>query len=516
MGRRGSNGWPRTKRPTASSSSPSSRSTGSPPRCSTRTGCSCVARRAATARSATTSPRTCGQCARCRCACRRRRRRGSWCVARSYMPRAEFERVNREREVAGEPLYANPRNVTAGSIRQLDSRQVATRRLAALVYQIADGPPCATHSESLERLAEWGFPVHDAWRRCRGLVEVEAFIEEWREKRHEPRLRDRRRGGEDRRTGAARAARFDRQGAALGGGLQVRTRAGGDAGARHRGAGRAHGSADAGGRVRSGARRRFDGAAGDPAQLRGPVAQGRAGRRHRGDREGRRGHSARRRGAPRPPPGRVAAVPPADPLPRVRRAGGAVRGRGRLALRQPRMPGGAAGDDPALRLAQCHGHRGSGRRAHRPARRRRHVDRHSRALPPRSRAAGRAPGLGGEVGRQSPGVARREPASPALPAPSSGSASAWSANARRSSSPSTSVRSRRSPQASEEELQVVDEIGPKVAASLRAFFADPRQQRRLAALAAAGVEPAGDRAPDARRPCRSPARPSSSPASSSR
>ena len=43
--------------------------------------------------------------------------------------------------------------------------------------------------------------------------------------------------------------------------------------------------------------------------------------------------------------------------------------------------------------------------------------------------------------------------------------------------------------ASEEELQVVDEIGPKVAASVRAFFADPRQQRRLAALAAAGVEP---------------------------
>jgi len=101
-----------------------------------------------------------------------------------YMPRAEFERVNREREMAGEPLYANPRNVTAGSIRQLDSRQVATRRLQAVVYQIADGPRCATHSESLERLIEWGFPVHESWRKCHGLVEVESFIEEWRERRH--------------------------------------------------------------------------------------------------------------------------------------------------------------------------------------------------------------------------------------------------------------------------------------------------------------------------------------------
>jgi DNA ligase (NAD+) len=101
-----------------------------------------------------------------------------------FMPRAEFARVNREREAAGEELYANPRNVTAGSIRQLDSRQVAKRRLAAVVYQIAEGPPMATHSESLESLARWGFPVHDSWRRCHGLAAVEAYVAEWRERRH--------------------------------------------------------------------------------------------------------------------------------------------------------------------------------------------------------------------------------------------------------------------------------------------------------------------------------------------
>jgi DNA ligase (NAD+) len=101
-----------------------------------------------------------------------------------YMPRADFERVNREREIAGEELYANPRNVAAGAIRQLDSRQVASRRLAAVVYQVADGPSFTSHAESLERLAEWGFPVHDSWRRCRGLEAVEAFVADWRERRH--------------------------------------------------------------------------------------------------------------------------------------------------------------------------------------------------------------------------------------------------------------------------------------------------------------------------------------------
>ncbi|MEO8276269.1 MAG: NAD-dependent DNA ligase LigA [Thermoanaerobaculia bacterium] len=102
-----------------------------------------------------------------------------------YMPRVEFERINREREIAGEALYANPRNVTAGSIRQLDSRSVASRRLAALVYQVAAGPAEEMHSATLEHLAAWGLPVHTSWRRCHGLGEVEAFIEEWRTKRHE-------------------------------------------------------------------------------------------------------------------------------------------------------------------------------------------------------------------------------------------------------------------------------------------------------------------------------------------
>lgn len=102
-----------------------------------------------------------------------------------YSPRSAFRETNRRREEAGEPVFANPRNATAGAIRQLDSRQVAARRLAMVAYQIADGCETATHAESLERLATWGFPVDGSYRVCAALDEVEAFIERWRTGRHD-------------------------------------------------------------------------------------------------------------------------------------------------------------------------------------------------------------------------------------------------------------------------------------------------------------------------------------------
>lgn len=102
-----------------------------------------------------------------------------------FQPRSVFARLNREREAAGLPLYVNPRNATAGAIRQLDSRAVAARRLSALVYQIADGVEARHHAETLERLAGWGFPVDRHWRACAGLPEIEAFVEHWRAARQE-------------------------------------------------------------------------------------------------------------------------------------------------------------------------------------------------------------------------------------------------------------------------------------------------------------------------------------------
>ena len=102
-----------------------------------------------------------------------------------FMPRSVFRRLNQRREEAGEPLFVNPRNSTAGSIRLLDSREVAARRLSALLYQVADGAEFETHAESLEALARWGLPVHDGWRRCAGLEAVTEFIESWRERRRD-------------------------------------------------------------------------------------------------------------------------------------------------------------------------------------------------------------------------------------------------------------------------------------------------------------------------------------------
>ena len=102
-----------------------------------------------------------------------------------YMPRSVFARLNRGREEAGEPLFVNPRNSAAGTIRMLDSREVAARRLAALVYAAAEGLAEPDHGRTLEHLRQWGFPVHEGWRRCAGLAEIEAFVAEWREKRRE-------------------------------------------------------------------------------------------------------------------------------------------------------------------------------------------------------------------------------------------------------------------------------------------------------------------------------------------
>lgn len=102
-----------------------------------------------------------------------------------YFPRSAFREANRRREEAGEPVFANPRNATAGAIRQLDSRLVAARRLAMVAYQVADGFESATHAESLEQLTKWGFPVDASYRVCASLDEVEAFVERWRTHRHD-------------------------------------------------------------------------------------------------------------------------------------------------------------------------------------------------------------------------------------------------------------------------------------------------------------------------------------------
>ena len=113
-----------------------------------------------------------------------------------YLPRASFERMNREREDAGEPLFANPRNAAAGTMRNLDPALVSKRGLSAFVYQVVgsnppeggshEGASHETHSHAamLTAMREWGLPVESHWRRCEGIDAVIAFCHEWADKRH--------------------------------------------------------------------------------------------------------------------------------------------------------------------------------------------------------------------------------------------------------------------------------------------------------------------------------------------
>lgn len=78
-----------------------------------------------------------------------------------YMPKSVFHKLNAAREEAGQPLFANPRNAAAGSLRLLDSAEVARRGLSVFIFnlQAADGFEAETHAESLEKLAALGFRV---------------------------------------------------------------------------------------------------------------------------------------------------------------------------------------------------------------------------------------------------------------------------------------------------------------------------------------------------------------------
>ena len=103
-----------------------------------------------------------------------------------FFPRRAFERANTEREEGGEALFANPRNGAAGTLRNLDPALVARRGLSALFYQLVKPDlqvRLFTHADTLERLRDWGLPIEPHWRRCAGIDELVAFCVEWADKR---------------------------------------------------------------------------------------------------------------------------------------------------------------------------------------------------------------------------------------------------------------------------------------------------------------------------------------------
>ena len=102
-----------------------------------------------------------------------------------YLPNEVFERINREREEQELPVFANPRNAAAGTMRQLDPRIVSDRKLDIFCYQLLfDGAPAfATHNEALEWMDHHGFKVNPNHRLCSSIDEVISYCEEWGEKR---------------------------------------------------------------------------------------------------------------------------------------------------------------------------------------------------------------------------------------------------------------------------------------------------------------------------------------------
>jgi DNA ligase (NAD+) len=102
-----------------------------------------------------------------------------------YFPRSRFEAMNREREERGEEPFANPRNAAAGTIKSLDPRVTASRGLDLFVYGVAhlEGAAVRSQWEALQKLRGWGLKTNPASALCRGLDEVLAYCEEWREKR---------------------------------------------------------------------------------------------------------------------------------------------------------------------------------------------------------------------------------------------------------------------------------------------------------------------------------------------
>jgi DNA ligase (NAD+) len=101
-----------------------------------------------------------------------------------YLPFESFEKINIEREKIDEPLFANPRNAAAGSLRTLDPREVASRRLDLFLYYIfIEGDEMPTQWENLKTLQDLGFKTNPITCHCANLDEVISFYEEWQEKR---------------------------------------------------------------------------------------------------------------------------------------------------------------------------------------------------------------------------------------------------------------------------------------------------------------------------------------------
>lgn len=104
-----------------------------------------------------------------------------------YMTKAELDRINTVQMKAGEKTYANPRNLTAGTLKLLDPRLCAQRKLNLFAYSLGalDGVDVNTHLEALDLLRRFGFPVNPHIQVCPNIEAVIQYCDAWATKRHE-------------------------------------------------------------------------------------------------------------------------------------------------------------------------------------------------------------------------------------------------------------------------------------------------------------------------------------------
>lgn len=100
-----------------------------------------------------------------------------------YLPREHFDRLNRRRQASGDPMFKNPRNAAAGTLRTLYSAEVKRRGLKIFLYSLSLGPGGASHFENIQQLKQWGFPTNPHARKCVSIAEVVRFCKEWETKK---------------------------------------------------------------------------------------------------------------------------------------------------------------------------------------------------------------------------------------------------------------------------------------------------------------------------------------------
>ena len=102
-----------------------------------------------------------------------------------YMPKASFVELNQRQEEQGKQIFANARNAAAGSLRQLDSRITAERKLSTFIYYLMEPEKFGiiTQSEALDKMRSWGFKVNPDYRVAHNMDEIRAYIDEYQQKR---------------------------------------------------------------------------------------------------------------------------------------------------------------------------------------------------------------------------------------------------------------------------------------------------------------------------------------------